>query len=149
MSAAPLPRWLQAVRALFLEGNAIDVIEGLGALKLLKCLYLQQNIITDISGLEGLPELEVEASLMPSFSPAGHISRGGVRIESWTNTHTQVLNLSSNRIQRVRCDHWQGKEGGGLLMSVRELFVRPTKYFNIAAIWRACPSWARCSWRAT
>lgn len=46
------------LRALFLEGNALDSIEGLPSLPELKCLYLQQNCIWQISHLEGVPNLD-------------------------------------------------------------------------------------------
>ncbi|CAG9466512.1 unnamed protein product [Pedinophyceae sp. YPF-701] len=45
------------LKAVFLEGNALDSLEGLPALPELKCLYAQQNCIHDISGLEGCPLL--------------------------------------------------------------------------------------------
>ncbi|KAJ9521042.1 hypothetical protein QJQ45_022766 [Haematococcus lacustris] len=45
------------LRALFLEGNAIESLEGLSSLKELRCLYAQQNALTHISGLEELQHL--------------------------------------------------------------------------------------------
>eukprot|EP00195_Chlamydomonas_chlamydogama_P005405 CAMPEP_0202891828 /NCGR_PEP_ID=MMETSP1392-20130828/1781_1 /ASSEMBLY_ACC=CAM_ASM_000868 /TAXON_ID=225041 /ORGANISM="Chlamydomonas chlamydogama, Strain SAG 11-48b" /LENGTH=445 /DNA_ID=CAMNT_0049575687 /DNA_START=22 /DNA_END=1359 /DNA_ORIENTATION=+ len=47
-----------ALRALFLEGNAIDSLEGLPALQELRCLYLQQNCLWRITDLEGLQNLD-------------------------------------------------------------------------------------------
>ncbi|GAX82416.1 hypothetical protein CEUSTIGMA_g9844.t1 [Chlamydomonas eustigma] len=47
-----------ALKALFLEGNALDSFEGLPSLPDLKCLYVQQNSIYEISHLEGAPELD-------------------------------------------------------------------------------------------
>ncbi|KAG1675504.1 hypothetical protein FOA52_001803 [Chlamydomonas sp. UWO 241] len=46
------------LKALFLEGNAIDSIEGLPALPELRCLFLQQNALWELSHLEGVPELD-------------------------------------------------------------------------------------------
>jgi hypothetical protein len=43
--ASPPP---QGLKALFLEGNAIDSLEGLSSLTGLRCLYMQQNCITEI-----------------------------------------------------------------------------------------------------
>jgi len=47
-----------ALRALFLEGNAIDTITGLSTCTELRCLYLQQNCLTEITGLEELQQLD-------------------------------------------------------------------------------------------
>lgn len=46
------------LKALFLEGNALDSIEGLPTLPELKCLHMQQNSLWAISHLEGCPELD-------------------------------------------------------------------------------------------
>lgn len=46
------------LRALFLEGNALESMDGLPLLKELRCLYLQQNLLTRISNLEGLEHLD-------------------------------------------------------------------------------------------
>jgi len=46
------------VKALFLEGNALDSLIGLPRLSDLKCLFVQQNMIWEIDGLEGLDELD-------------------------------------------------------------------------------------------
>ena len=40
-----------------MEGNAFRKIEGLNKLTMLRCLYLQENMITKIEGLENLTEL--------------------------------------------------------------------------------------------
>lgn len=47
-----------AVRALFLEGNALDSLQGLPPLPELRCLFAQQNMIWEIDGLEGVEELD-------------------------------------------------------------------------------------------
>ncbi|EIE21562.1 outer arm dynein light chain 1 [Coccomyxa subellipsoidea C-169] len=47
------------LKALFLEGNALQNVDGLPRLELLRCLFLQQNAIHDLSGLHCLPGLEV------------------------------------------------------------------------------------------
>eukprot|EP00192_Tetraselmis_astigmatica_P012865 CAMPEP_0117671370 /NCGR_PEP_ID=MMETSP0804-20121206/13295_1 /TAXON_ID=1074897 /ORGANISM="Tetraselmis astigmatica, Strain CCMP880" /LENGTH=426 /DNA_ID=CAMNT_0005479821 /DNA_START=64 /DNA_END=1344 /DNA_ORIENTATION=+ len=47
-----------AVRALFLEGNALDSLQGIPSLPELRCLFAQQNMIWEIDGLEGLDELD-------------------------------------------------------------------------------------------
>lgn len=46
------------LRALFLEGNALDSMEGIPELKELRCLYLQQNIIAEVTGLDALDNLD-------------------------------------------------------------------------------------------
>lgn len=46
------------LKALFLEGNALESMDGLPALKELRCLYLQQNLLTRISNLENLEHLD-------------------------------------------------------------------------------------------
>lgn len=45
------------LKALFLEGNALESLEGLNAQKELKCLFAQNNCIKELSGLEHLPAL--------------------------------------------------------------------------------------------
>ncbi|GMH35986.1 hypothetical protein BSKO_03854 [Bryopsis sp. KO-2023] len=46
------------LRALFLEGNALETIAGMPALSELRCLYLQQNLIGEITDLEALEQLD-------------------------------------------------------------------------------------------
>ncbi|GLC39430.1 Leucine-rich repeat-containing protein oda7 [Pleodorina starrii] len=46
------------LKALFLEGNVLESLEGLPPLKELKCLYVQQNCIHKISGLEAVENLD-------------------------------------------------------------------------------------------
>ncbi|PNH10461.1 Leucine-rich repeat-containing protein ODA7 [Tetrabaena socialis] len=46
------------VKALFLEGNVLESLDGLPTLKELKCLYVQQNCIWKISNLEALENLD-------------------------------------------------------------------------------------------
>ncbi|KAG2449026.1 hypothetical protein HYH02_005778 [Chlamydomonas schloesseri] len=46
------------LKALFLEGNVLETLEGLPPLADLKCLYVQQNCIWKISGLEAVPALD-------------------------------------------------------------------------------------------
>ncbi|KXZ45339.1 hypothetical protein GPECTOR_56g436 [Gonium pectorale] len=46
------------LKALFLEGNVLESLEGLPTLKELKCLYVQQNCIWKISGLEAVTNLD-------------------------------------------------------------------------------------------
>jgi len=46
------------LKALFLEGNAIETIENLPELPSLACLYLQQNCVDCLEGLANVPELK-------------------------------------------------------------------------------------------
>ena len=48
----------QGLRSLFLEGNGINSLAGLAALRELRCLYVQQNCIEKIEHLETLAELD-------------------------------------------------------------------------------------------
>lgn len=48
----------QGLRALFLEGNAIEDISNFPELPELKCLYLQQNLISDLNGIQILHNLD-------------------------------------------------------------------------------------------
>ncbi|KAK9840396.1 hypothetical protein WJX74_009218 [Apatococcus lobatus] len=45
------------LKALFLEGNALDSLQGLPKLEELKCLYVQQNMIHKLDGLEQIENL--------------------------------------------------------------------------------------------
>ena len=45
------------LKALFLEGNGIDSLDGLPPLPELKCLFIQQNCISELTNLESVPEL--------------------------------------------------------------------------------------------
>eukprot|EP00798_Chlamydomonas_sp_ICE-L_P030621 gene30621-35632_t len=45
------------LKALFLEGNALDSLDGLPELPELRCLYVQQNCLWRMSHLEGAPKL--------------------------------------------------------------------------------------------
>ncbi|KAK9811648.1 hypothetical protein WJX72_007649 [[Myrmecia] bisecta] len=45
------------LKALFLEGNALDTLHGLPKLSELKCLFVQQNILSDLEGLENAQNL--------------------------------------------------------------------------------------------
>lgn len=57
-AARPRPQAYTGVKTLYLESNAISVIEGLDALRELRCLYLGKNVIHRISGLDHLTNLE-------------------------------------------------------------------------------------------
>ncbi|GIL87407.1 hypothetical protein Vretifemale_15526, partial [Volvox reticuliferus] len=46
------------LKALFLEGNVLESLEGLPPLKELKCLYVQQNCIYKISNLQAVENLD-------------------------------------------------------------------------------------------
>lgn len=46
------------LRALFLEGNGLESMDGLPPLPELRCLYVQQNLIPQISCLEGIKNLD-------------------------------------------------------------------------------------------
>jgi dynein assembly factor 1 len=50
----------QGLKALFLEGNAIDSLDGLQTLTALRCLYMQQNCVTEIEEgtLDNLTDLK-------------------------------------------------------------------------------------------
>lgn len=47
------------LRTLYLESNAISIIEGLDALSNLRSLYLAKNLISSLCGLQSLTQLEV------------------------------------------------------------------------------------------
>eukprot|EP00210_Caulerpa_lentillifera_P004704 g4488.t1 len=46
------------LRALFLEGNALESLNGMPCLENLRCLFVQQNLLGDLSGIERLPNLD-------------------------------------------------------------------------------------------
>eukprot|EP00818_Percolomonas_sp_WS_P006318 CAMPEP_0117439324 /NCGR_PEP_ID=MMETSP0759-20121206/2507_1 /TAXON_ID=63605 /ORGANISM="Percolomonas cosmopolitus, Strain WS" /LENGTH=394 /DNA_ID=CAMNT_0005231037 /DNA_START=8 /DNA_END=1192 /DNA_ORIENTATION=- len=106
------------LRALWLEGNALKSLSGaLQHLKQLRCLYLHQNLIEDISGLEGLEELRtlnlsqnrlsrIEAGTLSTWCPMLNnlnlAQNKFVSIEDLGDLcnleHLSVLDLSDNKI---------------------------------------------------
>eukprot|EP00775_Hariotina_reticulata_P005377 gene5377-5612_t len=46
------------LKAIFLEGNALQSLEGIPPLEQLKCLYVHQNCLRTLHGLEHLPNLD-------------------------------------------------------------------------------------------
>ena len=46
------------LKALFLEGNALESLREMPRLEELRCLFVQQNLLSDLSGLEVLPLLD-------------------------------------------------------------------------------------------
>lgn len=46
------------LRALFLEGNALESLDGMPRLEHLRCLFVQQNVLCDLDGVQRLPNLD-------------------------------------------------------------------------------------------
>lgn len=55
----PAAQAYTGVSTLYLESNAISRIQGLDALKNLRCLYLGNNLLDSLVGLQQLTQLEV------------------------------------------------------------------------------------------
>jgi len=103
------------LKSLWLNNNAIGLLEGLNSLKNLVCLYLSYNVITEISGLDELENLE---TLVLSHNYISKISglSNLKKLHSLEIDHNQissiadmnelkdvktlgVLNLGSNKIE--------------------------------------------------
>jgi dynein assembly factor 1 len=64
--------------SLWLNNNAINVIEGLSSLKQLVCLYLQGNVIERIEGLDELENLEtlvLSSNYIKKIENLGHLTK--------------------------------------------------------------------------
>jgi dynein assembly factor 1 len=82
------------LRALFVEGNAIDSLDGLQALVNLKCLFMQQNMVSEIE--EGVLDTLTELSNI-------NLSNNNVKklenMQNLTSLHT--LQLANNFLSSV------------------------------------------------
>mmetsp|Transcript_6087 Transcript_6087/g.21344 ORF Transcript_6087/g.21344 Transcript_6087/m.21344 type:complete len:376 (-) Transcript_6087:1763-2890(-) len=82
-----------ALKSVFLEGNALDTLEGLGHLKELKCLMAQQNGLSDLEGVEGLDALKllnVSNNALTSLDGA----EGLPSLETLQAAHNQLASVS-------------------------------------------------------
>eukprot|EP00884_Botryococcus_braunii_P007995 jgi/Botrbrau1/17197/Bobra.126_1s0002.1 len=80
------------LRALFLEGNALESLQGLAANTELRCIYAQHNCIWDLSGLEGLLNLDTLNLSNNNIESLNHIDQCPM-------LHT--LLLANNRLESL------------------------------------------------
>eukprot|EP00284_Hemiselmis_tepida_P006653 CAMPEP_0174929522 /NCGR_PEP_ID=MMETSP1355-20121228/27424_1 /TAXON_ID=464990 /ORGANISM="Hemiselmis tepida, Strain CCMP443" /LENGTH=491 /DNA_ID=CAMNT_0016175735 /DNA_START=211 /DNA_END=1682 /DNA_ORIENTATION=+ len=88
-SIEPCIKEYTGVKALWLEGNGLDALQNLDAMPELRCLYAQQNCITELSGLEG-------NLLLDSLNVANNSIRTISHISHLTALHT--LQAANNRL---------------------------------------------------
>ena len=77
------------VKALWLEGNGLRTLENLGSLKQLRCLYIQQNCLESLEGLEDNTDLDAINASNNSIKTISHIA-GLKRLNTLQVAHNRI-----------------------------------------------------------